>query len=143
MKMAHFVLTTKKTSAEEVAKLFQNNVWKLHSFPESIITDRGAQFAAGMIKELNQMLGIDTKLATAYYLQTDDQIERMNQDLEQYLRMFINHRQKQQPDWLVTAEFAYNNKVQTSTKVSFFRANNRQDPRMGFEIRKQKNSQQK
>jgi len=95
MKMAHFVLTTKKTSAEEVAKLFQNNVWKLHSFPESIITDRGAQFAAGMIKELNQMLGIDTKLATAYYLQTDDQIERMNQDLEQYLRMFINHRQKQ------------------------------------------------
>jgi len=36
----------------------------------------------------------------------------------------------------VTAEFAYNNKVQTSTKVSPFRANNGQDPRMGFKMRK-------
>ena len=48
----------------------------------------------------------------------------MNQDLEQYLRMFIDHWQEQWPDWLATAEFAYNNKVQTSTKVSLFRANN-------------------
>jgi len=86
--------------------------------------DREAQFTAGMMKELNQMLGIDTKLSTAYYPQTDGQTERMNQDLEQYLRMFINHQQEQWPDWLATAEFAYNNKVQTSTKVSLFRANN-------------------
>jgi len=60
----------------------------------------------------------------------------MNQDLEQYLRMFIDYRQEQWPDWLVTAEFAYNNKVQTSTKVLLFRANNGQDPHMGFELRK-------
>ena len=60
--------------------------------PESIIMDRKAQFAAGMIKKLNSMLGINTKLLTAYHLQTDIQIERINQELEQYLRMFINHR---------------------------------------------------
>jgi len=52
-KMAHFVLTTKKTSAEGVARLFQDNVWKLHGLPESIITDRRAQFTAGIIRELN------------------------------------------------------------------------------------------
>ena len=63
--------------------------------PESIIMDRGAQFAAEMMKELNHMLGIDMKLLTAYYPQTDGQTERMNQDLEQYLRMFIDHRQEQ------------------------------------------------
>ena len=50
--------------------------------------------------------------------------------------MFINHRQEQQPNWLATVEFAYNNKVQTSTKVSLFKANNGCDPHMGFEIRK-------
>jgi len=44
--------------------------------------DRGVQFAAGIMKKLNQMLGIDTKLSMAYYLQTDSQTERMNQDLE-------------------------------------------------------------
>jgi len=90
-KMAYFVPTTEKTLVEGVARLFWNNVWKLHRLPESIITDRGAQFTAGIMKELNQMLGIDTKLSTAYYPQTDGQTERMNQDLEQYLRMFIDH----------------------------------------------------
>jgi len=50
--------------------------------------------------------------------------------------MFIDHRQEQWPDWLVTVKFAYNNKVQTSTKVSPFKANNRQDLCIGFEIRK-------
>jgi len=135
-KIAHFVPTTEKTSAEGVARLFRDNVWKLHGLPESIITDRGAQFTAGMMKELNQMLGIDTKLSMAYHLQMDSQTERMNQDLEQYLRMFIDHRQEQWPDWLVTVEFAYNNKVQTSTKVSPFRANNGRDLRLGFEMRK-------
>jgi len=89
-----------------------------------------------MMKELNSVLGIDTKLLTIYHPQTDGQTERMNQELEQYLRMFIDHRQEQWPDWLATAEFAYNNKVQTSTKVSLFKANIGQDPCMGFKIRK-------
>jgi len=57
--------------------------------------DRGAQFAAGMIKKLNNILGINTKLLIAYHSQTDGQTERMNQDLKQYLRMFIDHRQEQ------------------------------------------------
>ena len=88
------------------------------------------------MKELNNLLGIQTKLLTAYHPQIDGQTERMNQELEQYLRVFINHRQEQWPDWLGTAEFAYNNKVHSSTKTSPFRANYRQDPRMGFEMRR-------
>jgi len=93
--MAHFIATTKKTSVEGLAKLFQDHVWKLHGLPESIISDRGVQFAAGMMKELNNLLGIQTKLLTAYHPQTDGQTERINQKLEQYLRVFINHRQGQ------------------------------------------------
>ena len=122
-KMVHFVLTTEKTSAEGLARLFRDHVWKLHGLPESIISDRGAQFAANLMKELNQMLGIETKLSTAFHPQMDGQTERTNQELEQYLRMFIDHRQEQWPEWLGTVEFAYNNKVNTSTKVSPFRAN--------------------
>jgi len=60
----------------------------------------------------------------------------VNQELEQYLRIFINYRQEQWPDWLGTAEFAYNNKAYLSTKTLLFKANYRQDPRMGFEVRK-------
>ena len=50
--------------------------------------------------------------------------------------MFIDYRQEQWPDWLGIAEFAYNNKVYSSTKTSPFKANYGQDPRMGFEMRK-------
>jgi len=58
-----------------------------------MILDREPQFAAGLIKKLNEMLGIETKLSTVYHPQTDGQTERTNQELEQYLRMYIDHRQ--------------------------------------------------
>jgi len=90
-KMAHFILTTEKTSAEELAQLFRDNIWKLHRLPDSIISDRGPQFAAGIMRELNRMLRIEMKLSTAFHPQTDGQTEQMNQELEQYLHMFIDH----------------------------------------------------
>ena len=81
-KMSHFVATTEKTTAEGLARLFRDNVWKLHGLPESVISDRGPQFVAGMTKELNKMLGIETKLSMAYHPETDGQTERTNQELE-------------------------------------------------------------
>jgi len=69
--MAHFVATTKGTLAEGLARLFRDNMWKLHRLPESAISDRGPQFAAELTKELNKMLGIETKLSTAFHSQTD------------------------------------------------------------------------
>ena len=98
--------------------------------------DRGPQFAAGLIKELNRMLGIKSKILTAFHPQIDGQTERVNQELEQYLRMFIDHRQEQWPDWLGTAEFVYNNKVHSSTKTLPFKENYGQYSRMEFEVRK-------
>jgi len=135
-KMVHFIPTMEKMSAEGLARLFRDNVWKLHGLPESIISDRGPQFAAGLMKELNEMLGIKSKLSMVFHPQTDGQTERVNQELEQYLRMFIDHRQEQWPEWLGTAEFAYNNKAHSSTKTSPFKANHRQDSRMEFKGRK-------
>ena len=136
LKMSHFVATTEKTMAEGLAKLFRDNVWKLHGLPESVISDRGPQFAAGMTKELNKMLGIETKLSKAYHPKTDGQTERTNQELEQYLRMYVNHRQNNWAKWLATAEFAFNNKVYTATKMSLFQVNYGRELRMGFDIRK-------
>ena len=135
-KMVHFIPTTEKTSAEGLARLFRDNVWKLHRLPKSIVSNRGPQFAAEIMWELNRILGIKSKLSMAFYPQTNRQTERVNQELEQYLRMFIDHRQEQWPDWLGTAEFAYNNKTHSSTKVLPFKANYGQDPRMGFEMRR-------
>ena len=93
-KMVHFIPTTEKTSAEGLARLFRDNMWKLHGLPKSIISDRGPQFMAGLMRELNEILGIKSKLSTAFHPQTDGQTERINQELEQYLRIFIDHRQE-------------------------------------------------
>ena len=93
--MAYFIPTTDKMSAEGLTRLFRDHVWKLHGLPESIISDRGAQFAANLMKELNQILRIETRLLTAFHPQTDRQTEWTNQELEQYLRMFIDHQQEQ------------------------------------------------
>ena len=62
------------------------------------MSDRGPQFAAELMKKLNRMLRIEMKLLTAFYPQTDGQIERMNQKLEQYLWFFVDHRQKDWPE---------------------------------------------
>jgi len=71
--------------------LFRDNIWKLHGLPKSIISDRGLQFAAEVISELNAVLRIESKLLMVFHPQTNGQTEKMNQELEQYLRMFIDH----------------------------------------------------
>ena len=84
-KMTHFVATTEGMSAEGLVRLFWDNIWKLHGLPESVVLDRRPQFVAELTRELNRMLGIKTKLLTMFHPQTDGQMERMNQELEQYL----------------------------------------------------------
>ena len=92
LKMSYFVVMTEKTTAEGLARLFKDNVWKLHGLLASVILDKGPQFATGLTRELNKMLGIETKLSTAYHPETNGQTERTNQELKQYLRMYVNHR---------------------------------------------------
>ena len=77
-KMTHFIATMEKMTAEGLVRLFRDNIWKLHRLPKSIVSDRGPQFAAELTKKLNGMLGIRTKLLTAFHPQTDRQTEHMN-----------------------------------------------------------------
>jgi len=65
--MVHFIPTTEKTSVKGLARLFRDNVWKLHGLLESIISDREFQFIAGSMRELNKMLGIKSKLSTVFH----------------------------------------------------------------------------
>ena len=77
-KMTHFIATTEGMTAEELVRLFRDNVWRLHGLLESVVLDRGPQFAAELTKELNNMLGIKTKLLTAFHSQTNGQTECIN-----------------------------------------------------------------
>ena len=91
-KMTHFVATTEEISVEGLARLFWDNMWKLHGLPKSVVLDRGPQFAVELTKKLNRMLEIEMRLSTVFYPQMDGQMEQINQELEQYLRFFVEYR---------------------------------------------------
>ena len=134
--MMYFVAMTEETLVEGLARLFRDNIQKLHGLPESMVLDRRPQSVAELTRELNRMLGIETKLLTLFYPQTNRQTEQINQQLEQYFWFFVDHRQKDQLKWLVLAELVINNKVHSATKVSLFMANYDRELRMGADIKR-------
>jgi len=104
-KRAHFIPTHTMVTAEGAAWLFLHQVWKLHGLPKYVVSDRGPQFVACFTKELYRLLGIKLAFSTAWHPQTDGQMERVNQELDQYLRLFINERQDDWYNLLPMAEF--------------------------------------
>src|SRR6266436_5983732 len=132
-KRAHFIPTTTTITALGAARLFLQNVWKLHGLPRSIVSDCGPQFVAEFTRELYRLLGITLSTTTAYHPQADGQTERVNQELEQYLRVFVNERQDDWDELLPMAEFQYNNHIHSSTQQMPFLLDTGQHPRMGFE----------
>jgi hypothetical protein len=75
------------------------------------------------MKDLHKLIKVEINLSTAFHPQTDGQTERINQEVEQYLQLFINHRQTNWNNWLSCAEFSYNDKVHSSTGFSPFFVN--------------------
>ena len=82
---------------------------------------------------LSKILGIKVAASTAYHPQTDGQTKHVNQEVEQFLRLFVNQRQDDWYDWISIAEFAYNDRVHASTQASLFMLDAGQNPRLGFE----------
>ena len=115
-KQAHFIPTTTTIAALGAARLFLQNVWKLHGLPCSVVLDCGPQFVAEFTRELYRLLGITLSTTTAYHSQADGQTEQVNQELEQYLRGFINERQDDWDELLPMVEFQYNNHVHSGTQ---------------------------
>ena len=132
-KMLHACPTTDTVTSEGVARLFRDNVWKHHGLFDQVISDRGPQFLSGFVKELYRLLGIKGCPSTAYHPQSDGQTERANQEVEQYLRLYVNHRQDDWVEWLSLGEFCYNNRVQSSTRQTPFMLNTGRNPKLGIE----------
>ena len=82
------------------------------------------------------------KLSTLFHLQTNSQTKYMNYKLEQHLQFFVDHRQKDWLEWLVTVEFAINNKAYSATKISLFIVNYGRELRMKANIRKKRKSRE-
>jgi len=83
--MIQLKATTMNITLEGIAKIYKNDIWKLHRVLRKILSDRGLQFASKFIDEFTKTLGIKRQLLTAYHPQTDGQMERINQEIGTFL----------------------------------------------------------
>jgi hypothetical protein len=111
-KSAHFIPVHTCYKAKRYAELYIECILCLHGVPNTIISDRGAQFIVHFYEQLHTSLGTHLIHSLAYHPQTDGQTERVNQVLEDMLcACVMNYRDKSLP----LAEFSYNNSYQDGT----------------------------
>ena len=129
-KLVHLVPTTTTVTAAEVAKLFVQNVIRLHGVPKSIVSDRDKNFTSIFWQTVCEMLQMDRRMSTAFHPQTDGQTERVNRVLEEYLRSYVSPLQDDWEVFLPLAEFAINDSYHTSIGMSPFYMTYGYHPRM-------------
>ena len=86
------------------AKIYENNIWKIHGIPKKILSNRGSQFASQFMEDLYKILRI-RRMSIAYNPQTDGQIERINQEAKVFLWYYVNYQQDNWTEWLLAVEF--------------------------------------
>jgi transposase InsO family protein len=120
-KSSHFIPVKLTFKAIDIAQVFMKEIFILHGMPKEIVSDKDTKFTSNFWKSL--MVGLETKLlfSTAYHPQTNGQTERVNQILEDMLRMHVMHRPKKWEDYLPLVEFTYNKGYQASLKMSPFK----------------------
>ena len=122
-KMIRLKAVTTSISSEGIAKIYRDEIWKIHGVPRTILSNRGPQFASKFMEDLTKVLGTKRKLSMAYYPQTDGQTERINQEIGTFLRHYVNYKQDDWTEWLAMAEFIYNDKKHMATGRTPFELN--------------------
>jgi hypothetical protein len=121
-KDAHFILINSTFKEIDIGNIFMNGIFRLHVMPKEIISDRDTKFTSRFCKYL--FVGFETKLlfSTTYHPQTDGQKERVNQVLEDMLRIPVMHQPKKWEEYLPLVDFSYQNGYQESLKMIPFEA---------------------
>ena len=119
----------KTINAKGVAELFFKNVFLCFGLHDHLISDQGPQFASTFASELARILGYNLKLSTAYHPQTDEETERVNQEVETYLHMFCQGQPNKWTDLIPMAEFVHNTTTHLSTQRSPFSLILRYEPK--------------
>jgi transposase InsO family protein len=121
-KVAHFILVKTTYSGAKLAELYMSQIVCLHGVPKNIVSDRGSQFTSMFWEKLHELMDTKLNFRSAYHPQTDEQIERSNQILEDMLRVCVLKYGKSWDRSLPYAEFSYNNSYQASIEMAPFEA---------------------
>lgn len=120
-KVAHFIPVRSSYNAARIAKICMEQVVKLHRIPKKNISDRDPVFTSSLWRSMQQELGTQLNFSSTYHPETNGQIERVNQILEDMLRMYIMDRQNKWEEYLHLVEFTYNNGYHSSIGMTPFK----------------------
>ena len=121
-KCAHFLPFNQKMSLDKLAELYVKEIVRLHGVPESIISDRDPRFTSRFWQSLQNTLGTQLKMSSAYHPQTDGQSERTIQSLEDLLRTCVLDHLGTWSEVLPLVEFTYNNTYHSSIGMAPYEA---------------------
>lgn len=107
-KYGHFIPLHHPFNAQKVVEAFVDHVYKLHGMPKYIVSDRDSVFTRQFWQALAKLTGSELKMSLAYHPETDGQTERVNQQIQYYLRCFISTNPNRWARWLPLCEFWYN-----------------------------------
>ena len=127
-KQAIFIPTHDTVTSADLAELFVIHVFSKHGVPSHITSDRGFKFVSHFFRSLGKALDIKLHFTSGYHPEGDGQTERVNQTLEQYIRIYCNFQQSNWQPLLLIAEFSYNNAPSATTGISPFFANKGYNP---------------
>ena len=107
-KRAHFIPSTTTASATDIAKLFQQQIFRLHGLPASVLSDRDSRFNSAFWQNLMASLGVASHMTTAFHQRANGLVERTIRSLKQYLSVYTNATSSDWAKFLSMAEFSYN-----------------------------------
>jgi len=129
-KQGLFIPTYDTITSAQLAELFVIHVFSKHGIPGHATSDRGSEFVSHFFRSLGTALDMRLHFTSGYHPEGDGQTERVNQTLEQYLRVFCNFQQDNWASLLPLAELPYNNAPNETTGVSPFFANKGYHPNL-------------
>ncbi|EOX93994.1 DNA/RNA polymerases superfamily protein [Theobroma cacao] len=121
-KSAHFLAIHSTYSIERLARLYIDEVVRLHGVPISIVSDRDPRFTSRFWPKFQEALGTKLRFSTSFHPQTDGQSERTIQTLEDMLRACVIDFIGSWDRHLPLVEFAYNNSFQSSIGMAPYEA---------------------
>ena len=121
-KSAHFLRVRMDYSLEKLARLYVDEIVRLHGIPVSIISDRDPRFTSRFWKKFQEALGTHLNFSTAFHPQTDGQSERLIQVLEDMMRSCAIEFEGSWDRYLSLMEFSYNNSYQSSIQMAPYEA---------------------
>ena len=119
-KAAFFLPTNKTATSAEIAKLYHDAVYPNYGIPDAIISDRGPQFVSSFTRDLYDKCGIQMKVTMAYCPQSNGEVERVNQEIRMYLRMYCMEKPTDWSLFLADAQFAHNSRIHSTHRQTPF-----------------------